>query len=143
MNVAYVAFDADRFRTEQPDDEIDQLSLGEDLAQWLHDALVNEYQASSTCKPCEEDWGGWIFGVQIDRTNFWIRTWIVGLEPRPGLMRLFRRKQISQATAKLKLRIQSKLASPEFRDVAWYDAWPDERMWRGEPRRPKRRSHRG
>jgi hypothetical protein len=130
MNRPHVAFETDRFRNDQPDDEIGQWFLGEDLAEWLHERLVGQERVTSTCEPVEEDWG-WIFGVRVEGTRFWVaiwnaHTWIVGLIARPGLLRAFRREQTATATATLK-KVNAMLATPEFRNVAWYDHWPDER----------------
>src|SRR2546423_14807912 len=63
MNGPHVAFETDRFRNDQPDDEIDQWFLGEDLAKWLHDGLVRQERVTSRFEPLEEDWG-WTFGVR-------------------------------------------------------------------------------
>ena len=131
MNGPHVAFETDRFRNDQPDDEIDQWFLGEDLAQWLHNGLTRQEDVTSTCGPLEEDWG-WTFGVRVSGTRFWIniwnnRTWIVGLEAKPGLLRVFHRERTGKATAHLQQLVGRMLAAPDFRNVAWYDHWPDER----------------
>ena len=123
MNGPYVAFETDRFRNEQPDDEIDLWFLGEDLAKWLHERLVVQPQITSTCEPVEEDWGGWIFGVRVEGIRFWIRTWntrtwVVGLQAKPGLLWVFRQTQTATATAALKGTVEAIFAGPEFSDVA-------------------------
>jgi len=104
MNGLYVAFNTDLFRNDIPDDEIDQWFLGEDLAEWLHDGLTRQASVISTCAPIEED-GGWTFGVRASNTRFWIniwnmRTWIVGLEPKPGLLGALRRERTGQDRAR-------------------------------------------
>lgn len=131
MNGPFVAFETDQFRSEQPDDEIGIWFLGEDLANWLHERLVIQPHITSTCEPIEEDWG-WLFGVRVEGVRFLIpiwnmRTWIVGLQAKPGLLGVFRRSQTATATTTLKRTLGAMLASPEFRNVAWYDHWPDDR----------------
>jgi hypothetical protein len=131
MNGPYVAFETDRFRNDQPDDEIDQWHLGGDLAKWLHEGLVRQEHVTSRCDPLEEDWG-WTFGIRVIDTRFWIniynvRIWIVGLEAKLGLLAPFLKKRTAKAIALLKELVDALLATPEFGNVGWYDHWPDER----------------
>lgn len=131
MKGSYVAFETDRFRNDQPDDEIDQWFLGEDVARWLHDGLVQCENVTSTCTPLEEDWG-WTFGVRLARTRFWVNiwnmhTWIVGLEVRSGLLCVFHTDQTTTAELSLRQKVSEMLKGPEFKNVAWYDEWPSER----------------
>ena len=132
MNGPYVAFDTELFRKDQPDDEIDQWFLGEDLATWLHDRLIENENVTSGCTPVEEDWAGWTFGVRVSGVWFWVniwnvRTWIVGLEAKPGLFGMFRKARAATSVNALRRIIDQVLVAADFTHVAWYDHWPDER----------------
>jgi hypothetical protein len=131
MTGPHVAFDTDLFETEQADDDIDNGALGKDLAQWLHEGLTRRTHVTSHRDPLEEDWG-WTFGVVVSGTKFWVNiwdapSWIVGLEVRPGLLGMFRKAQTARAVSALRTMVSDMLATPDFKNVAWYDHWPDER----------------
>src|SRR5215208_4303479 len=105
-----VAFSTGLFLDEQAGDEIDQWFLGEDCARWLHSKLLAVEGMAPGVEPLEEDWGGWTFGIRADGVWFWIniwpglqerQTWIIGIEPKPGLFSVFMRKRTREAKAKL------------------------------------------
>jgi len=132
MNASHVAFDTDLFRNEQPDEEIDQWFLGEDLAKWLHHELIRHDNITSTFEPIEEDWG-WTFGVRVSdtrfRINIWnLHTWIVGLEVKPGLLGVFHKARTAIAVTALQSMVDQMLATADFKNVEWYDHWPHERL---------------
>jgi hypothetical protein len=135
MTGPFVAFHSHLFRDQQPDEELDQWFLGEDLANWLHKTLTQHPEIESECAPLEEDWHGWTFGLRVRGISFWINiwnagreNWIVGLELRPGLLGLFRKARAATATVELRGIVTQMLATPDFRDVAWSDRWPSARV---------------
>ena len=131
MKDFYVAFDTELFRNEQPDNEIGQWFLGEDLAKWLYHELGTRDLVVGERTPLEEDWG-WTLGVRILDTRFWIniwnvKTWIVGLEARPGPLGIFRKARIATSVSALRDALDQLLVTANFGNVSWYDHWPDER----------------
>jgi hypothetical protein len=136
MTGSYVAFDTNVFRTEQTDAEIDNFLLGGDLAEWLHAELCRQNDVTSHWEPLEEDWG-WTFGVRAAGAKFWINiwhadSWIIGLEMKPGLLGVFRRAKTAGALSALQNIVSRVLATPDSKNVKWYDHWPEERLDRGE-----------
>jgi hypothetical protein len=127
----FVVFTSGLFRDEQPDEEIDQWFLGEDCAQWLEAKLLSLEGVSRVVAPLEEDWHGWTFGIRAHGIWFWIniwcweRTWVVGVEAKPGLLGVFRRDRTKRATAKLCDELDSILASvPEIESRKWLEVHP-------------------
>jgi hypothetical protein len=134
MERNFVVFTTEVFRDEQPDEELDQWFLGEDCARWLHQKLLAVPGVAHGAAPLEEDWHGWSFGLRAHEVWFWInvwcsfnerKTWIVGIEPRPGLLGAFRKERTRQAKAMLSDAIDSVLASAhEVTSHHWHDKNP-------------------
>jgi hypothetical protein len=133
MDHNFVIFDTGLFRDEQPDDELDRRSLGEDCANWLYARLIAIEGLSPGVAPLEEDWGGWTFQIRAHAHGFWIQiwhsfnkreTWILGIEPSSWI--IFRKKQVGLAKARLRDAMNSVLAStPEISQMHWVEKQPD------------------
>lgn len=134
MDRNFVVFITGLFRLDQPDEAIDLWFLGEDCAHWLHNRLLALDDVTPGRAPLEEDWGGWTFGVRAHRVWFWIniwrfflepRSWTVGVEPRPGLLRIFSRSRTRVAKGKLCDQLDSVLASAsEIGSRKWFEDSP-------------------
>jgi hypothetical protein len=131
MEGNFVVFKTELFRSDQPDDEIDQWFLGEDCAQWLHRNLLSVPGVTPGVLPLEVDWGGWTFGIRADEVWFWINiwggleergSWIVGIEPRPGVFGMFRKQRVRLANSKVSDAIDLILASDsEVTNRQWHE----------------------
>jgi hypothetical protein len=134
MDRNFVVFTTELFLDEQADEELDQRFLGEDCARWLRSKLLEVEAMAPSRQPIEEDWGGWSFGIQADGVRFSIniwpgleerQTWIVGIEPSPGLFGAFTKKRRNRAKARLCDAIESALSSTtQIRDHRWLDKHP-------------------
>jgi hypothetical protein len=130
----FVVFSTGMFRDEQADDELDRSSLGEDCAKWLQPKLLAVEGVAAGVDPLEEDWG-WTFGVRVHGVWFWInvwcslqqrKAWIIGIEPRPGLLGAFRKQRTKSAKAGLCAAIDTALASTtEITGRQWLDKHPE------------------
>lgn len=127
----FVVFTTGLFRDEQPDDEIDQWFLGEDCAQWLEAKLLTIDDISPGVSPLEEDWHGWTFGIRVHGIWFWINIWnwegdwVVGVQPKPGPLGIFKRARTSRAKDNLCDELDSILAStPEITTHQWLKLHP-------------------
>jgi len=130
----FVAFRTGLFRDELADDELDRRSLGGDCAKWLDSKVLTAEGVAPGVDPLEEDWG-WTFGVRVHGVWFWINVWcslqqrkgwIIGIEPRPGLLGAFRRQRTESAKAGLCAAIDMALAStPEITGRQWLDKHPE------------------
>ncbi len=136
MQRNFVEFSTGMFRDEQPDEELDQWFLGEDCARWLHLKLLGVKGVKPGIAPLEEDWGGWTFGIRVHGVWFWINiwcgfeergTWIVGIEPRPGLFGAFRTQRTARAKATLCDGIDTAItAAPEITGRQWLGKHPSD-----------------
>jgi hypothetical protein len=134
MERNFVVVSTGMFRDEQPDDELNQWFLGEDCANWPQQKLIAVVGIEPGAAPLQEDWGGWTFGIRVHRVWFGIRiwcsfdergTWIVGIEPRPGLFGVFRKQRTNLAKAELCGAIDSVFASaPEVTVWQWLEMHP-------------------
>jgi hypothetical protein len=130
----FVTFRTGKFRSEQPDDELDRWFLGEDCAKWLHAKLLAVEGVSPGVAPLEEDWGGWTFRIRVLTDQFWINiwhgfetpdTWIVDIEPTFSPWRVFRKKSAGLARARLLDAVNSVLVSAsEISRVQWSETHP-------------------
>ena len=108
----------------------------ERTARWLHQKLLAVPGVTPGVVPLEEDWHGWTFGIRADEVWFWINiwcgfeergSWIVELEPRPGVFGALRKQRTRLARAKLSEAIDLILAStPEVTSRHWCEKHPME-----------------
>lgn len=120
------------FRDEQPDDELDQWFLGEDCSRWLEAKLLELEDVSVGVSPVEEDWHGWTFGIRAHGIWFWVnvwswspKTWVIGVQPKPGPLGFFRRERTKFAKQMLCEDLDSILAAaPEIDRHEWLKLHP-------------------
>ena len=89
---------------------------------WLLSKLLPVEGVTPGVEPFMEDWGGWEFGLRVEGVWFWIQvwpsldqrgTWIIGVEPSPGLLGAFKKRRTRSAKASLCDAINLALASAQ------------------------------